>query len=133
MANVLLRMGDAALIINEVRSRSGVQGIINLLNTQPGVFLALQFARRIAARCTDRLELVFGIPAASMYATDRYTFLKKLRFGRRGRVYRVLGYEYQSDIEEKSLLKHLDLDEARILIAVKQECKFLRNPEAKHD
>ncbi|MFA6530884.1 MAG: hypothetical protein WCT31_04085, partial [Candidatus Micrarchaeia archaeon] len=39
MANALLRMGDAALIINEVRSRIAVQGIINLLNTQPGVFL----------------------------------------------------------------------------------------------
>ena len=130
MANVLLRMGDAALIINEVRSRSGVQGIINLLNTQPGVFLLYNLHAESLRDVQDRLELVFGIPAASMYATDRYTFLKKLRFGRRGRVYRVLGYEYQSDIEEKKFTETFRFRRGEDIDSCKTECKFLRNPEA---
>ncbi|PIX31857.1 hypothetical protein COZ60_02275, partial [Candidatus Bathyarchaeota archaeon CG_4_8_14_3_um_filter_42_8] len=75
MANALLRMGDAALIINEVRSRVAVQGIINLLNTQPGVFLLYNLHAESLRDVQDRLELVFGLPAASMYTTDRYSFL----------------------------------------------------------
>jgi type IV secretory pathway ATPase VirB11/archaellum biosynthesis ATPase len=130
MANVLLRMGDAALIINEVRSRNAVQGIINLLNTQPGVFLLYNLHAESLRDVQDRLELVFGIPAASMYATDRYTFLKKLRFGRRGRIYRVLGYEYQSDVEEKKFIETFRFRRGDTIDSCVLECKFLRNPEA---
>ncbi len=130
MANALLRMGDAALIINEVRSRVAVQGIINLLNTQPGVFLLYNLHAESLRDIQDRLELVFGIPAASMYATDRYTFLKKLRFGRRGRVYRVLGYEYESDVEQKKFIEVFRYKRGESIDKCQLECRFLRNPEA---
>ncbi|NYZ77520.1 Flp pilus assembly complex ATPase component TadA [Candidatus Micrarchaeota archaeon] len=130
MANALLRMGDAAIIINEVRSRTAVQGIINLLNTQPGVFLLYNLHAESLRDVQDRLELVFGIPAASMYATDRYSFLKKIRFGRRGRVYRVLGFEYESDIEEKKFVEIFRFRRGATIDQCSWECKFLRNPEA---
>ncbi len=130
MANVLLRMGDAALIINEVRSRVAVQGIINLLNTQPGVFLLYNLHAESLRDIQDRLELVFGMPAASMYATDRYTFLKKVRFGRRGRVYRVLGFEYESDVEEKKFVEVFRFRRGDGIDTCTWETKFLRNPEA---
>lgn len=130
MANALLRMGDAALIINEVRSRVAVQGIINLLNTQPGVFLLYNLHAESLRDVQDRLELVFGIPAASMFATDRYTFLKKVRFGRRGRIYRVLGYEYQSDLEEKKFIETFRFRRGDSIEKCLWEPRFLRNPEA---
>jgi len=130
MANALLRMGDAALIINEVRSRVAVQGIINLLNTQPGVFLLYNLHAESLRDVQDRLELVFGIPAASMYATDRYTFLKKIRFGRRGRIYRVLGFEYESDMEEKKFVEVFRFRRGESIDKCVWEPKFLRNPEA---
>ncbi|MFH2106337.1 MAG: ATPase, T2SS/T4P/T4SS family [Candidatus Micrarchaeota archaeon] len=130
MANALLRMGDAALIINEVRSRTAVQGIINLLNTQPGVFLLYNLHAESLKDVQDRLELVFGIPAASMFATDRYTFLKKIRFGRKGRVYRVIGYEYESDLEEKKFVEVFRFRRGMNIDDCKWECKFIRNPEA---
>jgi hypothetical protein len=130
MANALLRMGDAALIINEVRSRVAVQGIINLLNTQPGVFLLYNLHAESLRDIQDRLELVFGMPAASMYATDRYTFLKKIRFGRRGRVYRVLGFEYESDVEEKKFVEIFRFRRGESIDACTWEAKFVRNPEA---
>jgi type IV secretory pathway ATPase VirB11/archaellum biosynthesis ATPase len=130
MANALLRMGDAALIINEVRSRVAVQGIINLLNTQPGVFLLYNLHAESLRDVQDRLELVFGIPAASMYATDRYTFLKKIKFGRRGRVHRVLGFEYESDMEEKKFVEVFRFRRGESINKCVYEPKFLRNPEA---
>lgn len=130
MANALLRMGDAAIIINEVRSRSAVQGIINLLNTQPGVFLLYNLHAESLRDVQDRLELVFGIPAASMYATDRYSFLKKVRFGRKGRIYRVLGFEYESDIEQKKFVEVFRFRRGQSIEQCTWECKFLRNPEA---
>jgi len=130
MANALLRMGDAALIINEVRSRVAVQGIINLLNTQPGVFLLYNLHAESLRDVQDRLELVFGIPAASMYATDRYTFLKKVKFGRRGRIYRVLGFEYESDNEEKKFVEVFRFRRGESIDKCVWEAKFLRNPEA---
>jgi len=130
MANALLRMGDAALIINEVRSRVAVQGILNLLNTQPGVFLLYNLHAESLRDVQDRLELVFGLPAASMYATDRYTFLKKIRFGRMGRVYRVLGFEYESDIEEKKFIEIFRFRRGPSIDACSWEAKFLRNAEA---
>ncbi|MDD5340386.1 MAG: ATPase, T2SS/T4P/T4SS family [Candidatus ainarchaeum sp.] len=130
MANVLLRMGDAALIINEVRSRVAVQGIINLLNTQPGVFLLYNLHAESLRDIQDRLELVFGMPAASMYATDRYTFLKKIRFGRRGRIYRVLGFEYESDVEEKKFVEIFRFRRGDGIEKCTWEAKFVRNPEA---
>ena len=130
MANALLRMGDAALIINEVRSRVAVQGIINLLNTQPGVFLLYNLHAESLRDIQDRLELVFGLPAASMYATDRYTFLKKVRFGRKGRIYRVLGFEFESDIEEKKFAEIFRFRRGDGIEGCVWEAKFLRNPEA---
>ncbi len=130
MANALLRMGDAALIINEVRSRIAVQGIINLLNTQPGVFLLYNLHAESLRDIQDRLELVFGIPAASMYATDRYSFLKKIRFGRKGRVYRVLGLEYESDIDEKKFVEIFRFRRGESIDKCNIEAKFIRNPEA---
>ncbi|MDD5172422.1 MAG: ATPase, T2SS/T4P/T4SS family [Candidatus ainarchaeum sp.] len=130
MANALLRMGDAALIINEVRSRVAVQGIINLLNTQPGVFLLYNLHAESLRDIQDRLELVFGLPAASMYATDRYTFLKKVRFGRKGRIYRVLGFEYESDIEEKKFVEIFRFRRGDSIENCTWEAKFIRNPEA---
>lgn len=130
MANALLRMGDAALIINEVRSRVAVQGIINLLNTQPGVFLLYNLHAESLRDIQDRLELVFGLPAASMYATDRYSFLKKVRFGRKGRIYRVLGFEYESDIEEKKFVEIFRFRRGDSIDACTWEPKFIRNPEA---
>ncbi|MCI0503845.1 Flp pilus assembly complex ATPase component TadA [Candidatus Micrarchaeota archaeon] len=130
MANALLRMGDAALIINEVRSRIAVQGIINLLNTQPGVFLLYNLHAESLRDIQDRLELVFGLPAASMYATDRYSFLKKVRFGRKGRIYRVLGFEYESDIEEKKFVEIFRFRRGDSIDECTWEAKFLRNPEA---
>jgi len=130
MANALLRMGDAALIINEVRSRVAVQGIINLLNTQPGVFLLYNLHAESLKDIQDRLELVFGIPAASMLATDRYTFLKKIRFGRKGRLYRVLGYEYESDLDEKKFVEIFRFRRGDNIDACVLEPKFIKNPEA---
>ncbi|MBU0532979.1 Flp pilus assembly complex ATPase component TadA [Candidatus Micrarchaeota archaeon] len=130
MANALLRMGDAALIINEVRSRVAVQGIINLLNTQPGVFLLYNLHAESLRDVQDRLELVFGLPAASMYATDRYSFLKKIRFGRKGRIYRVLGFEYESDIDEKKFVEVFRFRRGDGIKGCTWEAKFLRNPEA---
>ena len=129
MANALLRMGDAALIINEVRSRIAVQGIINLLNTQPGVFLLYNLHAESLRDIQDRLELVFGLPAASMYATDRYTFLKKVRFGRKGRIYRVIGFEYESDIEEKKFVEVFRFRRGESIDQCQWEPKFVRNPE----
>ncbi len=130
MANALLRMGDAALIINEVRSRVAVQGILNLLNTQPGVFLLYNLHAESLRDVQDRLELVFGLPAASMFATDRYSFLKKIRFGRRGRIYRVLGFEYESDIDEKKFVETFRFRRGPSMDKCTWEAKFLRNPEA---
>lgn len=130
MANALLRMGDAALIINEVRSRVAVQGIINLLNTQPGVFLLYNLHAESLRDIQDRLELVFGLPAASMYATDRYSFLKKVRFGRKGRIFRVLGFEYESDIDEKKFVEIFRFRRGDSIENCTWEAKFLRNPEA---
>ncbi|MGV8176824.1 MAG: ATPase, T2SS/T4P/T4SS family [Candidatus Bilamarchaeaceae archaeon] len=130
MANALLRMGDAALIINEVRSRVAVQGIINLLNTQPGVFLLYNLHAESIKDVQDRLELVFGIPAASMFATDRYSFLKKVRFGRRGRIYRVLGYEYETDQEQKKFVETFHFKRGNDIDSCILEPKFLRNAEA---
>ncbi len=130
MANALLRMGDAALIINEVRSRVAVQGIINLLNTQPGVFLLYNLHAESLRDVQDRLELVFGVPAASMYATDRYTFLKKIKFGRKGRIYRVLGFEYESDIDEKKFVEVFRFKRGTGIERCTWQAKFIRNKEA---
>lgn len=130
MANALLRMGDAALIINEVRSRVAVQGIINLLNTQPGVFLLYNLHAESLRDVQDRLELVFGIPSASMYATDRYSFLKKIRFGRRGRIHRVIGFEFESDLDEKKFVEVFRFRRGENIEKCYWEAKFVRNPEA---
>jgi len=101
-----------------------------LLNTQPGVFLLYNLHAESLRDVQDRLELVFGIPAASMYATDRYSFLKKVRFGRKGRIYRVLGFEYESDIEQKKFVEIFRFRRGPSIEECNWECKFLRNPEA---
>ena len=62
---------------------AGIQGVINMLNTQPGIFLLYNLHAQSLKDIQDRLELVFGVPAASMYSTDRYSFLKKVSFGRK--------------------------------------------------
>lgn len=130
MANALLRMGDAALIINEVRSRVAMQGIINLLNTQPGVFLLYNLHAESLEDIRERLELVFGIPAASMFATDRYTFLKKIKYGRRGRTLRVLGFEFESDRRNKQFKKVFEFHRGHSIEEATLKCLFLENEEA---
>jgi type IV secretory pathway ATPase VirB11/archaellum biosynthesis ATPase len=130
MANALLRMGDAAIIINEVRSRVAVQGIINLLNTQPGVFLLYNLHAESLKDIQDRLELVFGIPSVSMLATDRYSFLSKVRFGRKGRIYRMLGYSYETDQKEKSFAEVFALERGTNVDNCVLRPKFIKNPEA---
>lgn len=130
MANALLRMGEAALVINEIRSRVAVQGVINLLNTQPGVFLLYNLHAESLEDVRDRLELVFGIPSASMFATDRYTFLKKVRFGRKGRIYRVLGYEFEADRENKAFVQVFEYKRGTNIDNSIIDAKFIKNPEA---
>ncbi len=130
MANASLRLGDAAIIINEVRSSVALKGVINILNTQPGVFLLYNLHAESLKNVQDRFELVWHIPADSMYATDRYTFLKKFRFGRSGRMYRVLGFEYQSDMEKREFIETFRFRGADAIDKCVLECKFLRNPEA---
>ncbi len=130
MANALLRMGDAALIINEVRSKSNVQGIINLLNTQPGVFLLYNLHAESLADVRDRLELVFGIPSSSMLATDRYTFLKKIKYTRKGRTYRLVGFEYESNRKDKKFEKIFELERGNSINDTILKALFIKNPEA---
>lgn len=131
MAGASLRMGDSALIINEVRSKTSIQGIINLLNTQPGVFCLYNLHAQSLKDIQDRLELVFNVPAASMYATDRYSFLKKIRFGRKGRVYRLLGSMWETDTENKSFAEIFNFERTGGSIEkCRVACKFLENPEA---
>lgn len=130
MANALLRMGDAAIIINEVRSRTSVQGIINLLNTQPGVFLLYNLHAESLKDIQDRLELVFGIPSVSMLATDRYSFLSKISFGRKGRIYRVLGFSYETDQVEKNFVETFMLEKGTSIETCNLRAKFLKNQEA---
>ena len=65
-----------------------------------------------------------------MYATDRYTFLKKVRFGRKGRIYRVMGFEYESDIEEKKFVEIFRFRRGDSIDSCSWEAKFVRNPEA---
>jgi type IV secretory pathway ATPase VirB11/archaellum biosynthesis ATPase len=130
MTSALLRMGDAAVIINELRSRTAVQGIINLLNTQPGVFLLYNFHAESLRDVQDRLELVFGIPAASMFATDRYTFMHKLRFGRKERLYRIINKSYESDPEDRKFVETFSFTRGSNIANSKLECGFVKNPEA---
>ncbi len=132
MAGASLRMGDSALIINEVRSKTAIQGIINLLNTQPGVFCLYNLHAQSLKDIQDRLELVFNVPAAAMFATDRYSFLKKIRFGRKGRVYRVLGQNFESDVEKRQFLEIFEFQRDGSIENCVLACKFLDNPEANY-
>jgi type IV secretory pathway ATPase VirB11/archaellum biosynthesis ATPase len=130
MTSGLLRMGDAAIIINEMRSRTAIQGVINLLNTQPGVFILYNFHAESLKDMQDRLELVFGIPSASMFATDRYSFLHKYRFGRKERIYRVLNKSYETDIDERKFVDVFMFKRANNMLNSVLECSFMKNPEA---
>ncbi|VVB66141.1 Type II/IV secretion system protein [Candidatus Gugararchaeum adminiculabundum] len=130
MANASLRMGDSCLIINEIRSRLAIQGIINLLNTQPGVFVLYNLHAESLRDVQDRLELVFGVPSASMFTTDRYSFLKKVRFGRKGRVYRLLGKQYETDQEQHKFAEIFSFKRGESIDDSKLECEFVANPEA---
>lgn len=130
MTNAALRMGDACVIINEIRSRLAIQGVINMLNTQPGIFLLYNLHAQSLKDIQDRLEMVFGLPAASMYSTDRYSFLKKVRFGRKTRVYRMLGFQYETDLKERKFVQVFALERGESIEATKLNCLFLDMPEA---
>ena len=130
MTNASLRMGDSCVIINEIRSRTAIQGVINLLNTQPGIFLLYNLHAQSLKDIQDRLELVFGMPAASMYSTDRYSFLKKIRFGRKSRVYRMLGFQYETDIEHHQYVQVFDLKRGNDIEHTGLVCLFCDLPEA---
>jgi type IV secretory pathway ATPase VirB11/archaellum biosynthesis ATPase len=130
IANASLRMGEACLIINEIRSRVAIQGVINILNTQPGVFILYNLHAESLQDVQDRLELVFGIPSASMYSTDRYSFLVKLRFGRKERTYRVLGSQFESDFAQKKFVKVFEMNRGVDIDTTKYLCSFLDTPEA---
>ncbi|MCD6549852.1 Flp pilus assembly complex ATPase component TadA [Candidatus Micrarchaeota archaeon] len=130
MANVSLRLGDACVIINEIRSRVAIQGVINLLNTQPGVFLLYNFHAESLRDVQDRLELVFGIPSAAMFSTDRYTVLYKVRFGRKGKVYRVIGKQYETDMDGHKFVEVFTFKRGRSIEDSQYVCHFLANPEA---
>ena len=129
LTSATLRMGDAALIINEVRSRASIQGIINLLNTQPGVFVLYNLHAQSLKDIRDRFELVFGIPAASMFATDRYSFLKKIKFGRKSQTYRLLGTCYESNIEDKKFEEIFRFDRGEMIEDSVCKALFMDNPE----
>ena len=130
MTNAALRMGDACVIINEIRSRTAIQGVINMLNTQPGIFLLYNLHAQSLKDVQDRLETVFGIPAASMFSTDRYSFLKKIRFGRKTRVYRMLGLQYETDIKEHKFVQTFDLERGDDIEGTSLKCLFLSEPAA---
>ena len=130
MTNASLRMGDACVIINEIRSRTAIQGVINMLNTQPGIFLLYNLHAQSLKDIQDRLELVFGMPAASMYSTDRYSFLKKIRFGRGSRVYRMLGFQYETDLDKHQFVPVFTLQRGDEISKTKLICSFLDIPEA---
>ena len=130
MTNAALRMGDACVIINEIRSRVAIQGVINMLNTQPGIFLLYNLHAQSLKDVQDRLETVFGIPAASMFSTDRYSFLKKIRFGRKTRVYRMLGLQYETDIKDHKFVQTFELERGEDIDDTALRCLFLSEPAA---
>lgn len=130
MSNASLRMGDSCVIINEIRSRTAIQGVINMLNTQPGIFLLYNLHAQSLKDIQDRLELVFGMPAASMYSTDRYSFLKKIRFGRKSRMYRMLGFQYESDLQKREFVPVFNLKRGSNIETSELVCNFCTLPEA---
>jgi len=129
MTNAALRMGDACVIINEIRSRSAIQGVINMLNTQPGVFILYNLHAQSFKDIRDRLELVFGIPYTAMFSTDRYTFLRKVYFEGR-EVHRLVGSQFESDIDKKDFVPVFSLAIGNSLDTTKLECLFIKNKEA---
>ncbi|MCM8830692.1 MAG: Flp pilus assembly complex ATPase component TadA [Candidatus Omnitrophica bacterium] len=129
MTNAALRMGDACVIINEIRSRTAIQGVINMLNTQPGIFLLYNLHAQSIKDIQDRLELVFGIPASAMFSTDRYSFLKKVYFEGR-QVYRLLGYQYESDLEKREFVPVFNFLRGKNIDNSTLECLFCQNQEA---
>jgi type IV secretory pathway ATPase VirB11/archaellum biosynthesis ATPase len=129
MTNAALRMGDACVIINEIRSRTAIQGVINLLNTQPGIFLLYNLHAQSLKDIQDRLELVFGIPSSSMYSTDRYTFLRKVYFDSR-EVNRLVGSQFESNFEQREFTPVFNFLRGTSLQNSKLECLFCKNPEA---
>jgi hypothetical protein len=78
----------------------------------------------------DRLELVFGIPASSMLATERYTFLHKFRFGRKERLYRIVNKAYESDPAERKFVETFEFARGTNIKESHLDCKFVKNPEA---
>ena len=130
MTNAALRMGDACVIINEIRSRLAIQGVINMLNTQPGIFLLYNLHAQSLKDVQDRLELVFGLPAASMFSTDRYSFLRKIRFGRKRRMYRMLGTQYETDLKEHKFVEIFRLERGENPESTHLRCLFTKMPEA---
>ncbi|MEM3362355.1 MAG: ATPase, T2SS/T4P/T4SS family [Candidatus Anstonellaceae archaeon] len=129
MTNAALRMGDACVIINEIRSRTAIQGVINILNTQPGIFLLYNLHAQSLKDIQDRLELVFGIPSSAMFSTDRYTFLKKVYFDGR-QVYRLVGYQFESDLEKRDFVNVFNFIRGKSIDDSFLECLFCKNKEA---
>ncbi|MCX8162965.1 MAG: ATPase, T2SS/T4P/T4SS family [Candidatus Micrarchaeota archaeon] len=129
MTNAALRMGDACVIINEIRSRTAIQGVINMLNTQPGIFLLYNLHAQSIKDIQDRLELVFGIPASAMFSTDRYTFLKKVNFEGR-EVFRLVGYQFESDLEKREFVSVFNFVRGKTINDSVLECLFCKNKEA---
>jgi hypothetical protein len=101
-----------------------------MLNTQPGIFLLYNLHAQSLKDVQDRLEMVFGLPAASMFSTDRYSFLKKVRFGRKARVYRMLGTEYETDLKEHKFVQIFSMDRGQDIDSTTLKCLFLDMPEA---
>ncbi len=119
-----LNMPDV-LIVQEPRTSKTVDLIVKLINTQPNTTILYNLHAEKLGDIKDKL-----IPTANMFITDRYTFLKKVRFGRRGIMYRMLNYEYESDQEKNELVEVFRLKIGESIDKCVLECKFLRNPEA---
>ncbi|MEW6329004.1 MAG: ATPase, T2SS/T4P/T4SS family [Candidatus Micrarchaeota archaeon] len=130
MANASLRMGDSCLIVNELRSRLAIQGLINLLNTQTGVFCLYNLHGQSIKDVQDRLETVFGVPAASLFTTERFSFLKKIKFKRKGPVHRVIAQLLETDAERRQFIELFTYKRSNSPETSSLQCNFIANPEA---
>jgi hypothetical protein len=66
-----------------------------------------------------------------MFSTDRYSFLKKIRFGRKSRVYRMLGQQLETDLKERKFVEVFRLERGEDVDSSRLVCTFLSNtPEA---
>lgn len=130
MANASLRMGESCLIVNELRSRLAIQGIINLLNTQTGIFCLYNLHAQSIKDVQDRLETVFAVPSGALFTTERFSFLKKIKFKRRGPVHRVIAQLLETDIERRQFLEIFTYKRGYTAETSTLQCNFISNPEA---